>query len=738
MRPLSCPRLSLVLSGVALILTASPAGAACDPSAPDPAGCGTFGAPFTDPLLLDEVSADNCTTDAEGVVHCKPTAGALVHLEDGGFLYWNALEGTEDVELSIVAEFGTVSVNDQSRVLTLDANDVPSWSRPDNNDGGAPDENPGGVGPTLPPNNGADGALFCSDQVHLFDGRVLAAGGTDYYNELGTENVAELEDPFPLGAAELEGLKDARIYDPAANRWDLTDSMAYGRWYPTLVSLPTSDVFVASGVTKLIKPVYPETPINSGRNVTQTETFDVESETWSENGVLAEKSLPLFPRLHLLPNGHVYFNAGGQAFNPFGQGYDQTLWNLVSSYDPDTGEWTDLALAGYPMQLTPLGLDGIATELNPSNPDFVAGLLQSLAGTVLDDPAAFGEALGGELVALLSTLSGMDFSDPAVVQSVTGGGFRGSTFSVMLPLVPDAEGHYDVAEFLVAGGVESTIVNPSPGDYLATMNSRIDTVDVTSSPPAYSSRLTGPLGARRWYGSGTLLPDGQVLATSGADRDEVALPGAGFAVTVAELFDPVTETWSPAADQGNARTYHNSALLMQDGRVLVGGHAPINTAYASHIQLPGFSPQDGRDPSFQIYSPPYVFRSDRPEIVGVSSGAVANGGSVEVELELAAGTVFDHLILMRRTATTHLVDGDARGVVLVTSGDPQSGPVNASIPDTEVAPAGKYVLFANARASDGSLVPSKGASLSLLPEPGALAALASGAALLGWLARRRE
>jgi hypothetical protein len=68
------------------------------------------------------------------------------------------------------------------------------------------------------------------------------------------------------------------------------------------------------------------------------------------------------------------------------------------------------------------------------------------------------------------------------------------------------------------------------------------------------------------------------------------------------------------ATANRPRTYHNSAMLQPDGRVLVGGHAPINTAYLFSITVPGFSPNDGRDPSFEIYSPPYTLRSDRPTI----------------------------------------------------------------------------------------------------------------------------
>ena len=53
-----------------------------------------------------------------------------VMLPDGNILYWDALEGTENVELSIVAEYGFVSENDQSRVLTLSPSaEIPSCRR---------------------------------------------------------------------------------------------------------------------------------------------------------------------------------------------------------------------------------------------------------------------------------------------------------------------------------------------------------------------------------------------------------------------------------------------------------------------------------------------------------------------------------------------------------------------------------------------------------------------------------
>ena len=363
-------RARLLALGCAVALgavAAEPARAACTGTAEQCAD-GAFGTPFAEPTLLGLPTTERCVEDQEGELRCKITAGTLVALPDDRFLYWNALEGTENVETSLVAEFGYVTTNDQSRLLTLaPLTDAPSWAHPSPVDGGAV-SNPGGYGPCdpnptddVPPDNeGADAALFCSDQKMLHDGRILAAGGTDYYDDTCVDWNAALPPgitPFPPGGTELEGIKNARIFDPATNEWTQTDSMDFGRWYPAAVTLPDGDVFIASGVTRLVKPVYPDRPMASGRNVVETETYDTACGTWSYNGTSGERSLPLFPRLHLLPNGHVYFNSAGQAFNPFGQAYDQFLWNIVASYNPVTKSWTDLGVAGVDLD-TPMSTPG--------------------------------------------------------------------------------------------------------------------------------------------------------------------------------------------------------------------------------------------------------------------------------------------------------------------------------------------------------------------------------------------
>lgn len=609
------PGLVAVVATVALVSSSIPSGASLPRG--NEAALGSFSRPFVEPDVAGTRADENCVEHEgpagdEGHVECKPAAGSMAILPNGRVLYFNALEGTENIKNSTGGEFGRLSINDQTRVLDLDG---PSWSRPSPVDGGA---NPGGNdNEELFPGSAStetynDGALFCADLNHLPDGRLLATGGTSYYDE--------------AGSAELEGLANARIYDPASNTWTQTGSMKHGRWYPTMLTLGNGDIFVASGVKKLIKPLYPSRPLDSGANERRTETYDPLTGKWRDNGPTAARSLPLFPRLHLLPNGDVYYNAGGQAFNPFGQSYDEATWNLAAAYDPKKKEWTSLGVPG----------------------------LGSLAP-----------------------------------------GFRGSTFSMMLPLRPNEKGNYSKAEFLSAGGVFGT----TPGSYVSVPFSAITTVD-TAAGSALSTRTTGDLTQARWYSTGVLLPTGEAIAFSGADRDEVVGPGTGFPVTHAELFDPKSEEWRPLANAHRARVYHNTAALLPDGRVLVGGHAPIPTAYGAHGTLPGgFSPNEGRDPTFEIYSPPYLFRGPRAEIVHAPDG-IGYGGRATIITDVDASEI-KSVVLVRNPTITHLVDADQRNVELPIVARHGRTVTVAAPPNGNVAPPGPYMLFVNAEHEDG-------------------------------------
>jgi len=673
--------------------------------------------------------------DRDGYIDCKPAAGSIGAAPNGELFYFNALEGSENVKSGQAFEFGVTSIDDQSRLLSLGADDKPTFEKPDPVDGGA-NANGNDDTESLVPGLGSgetqnDGALFCADLNFLPGGQILAAGGTEYFNDPGrpkdpvrtflNQLPSEVRDALPapvsdllnsnidirnlpvlsglpipriesdltaFGPIELQGIKNSRILDPDTGKWKQSGDMNKGRWYPTLVTLggdknSTSKMFVASGLTKLLKPVYtgarrqgPE-PDESGRNVTVTETYDPDSGQWTENGKtkgsdgpqadMSERSLPLFPRLHLLPNGDVFYNAAGQSFNPAGQAYDQATWNMAASYDPETQKWKDLGLPG----------------LGPN-----------------------------------------DSPDP---ENKLNFGFRGSTFSTMLPLRPDANGKYTKADFLTAGGLAADGANPSPGTYFPVRHSRITEVD-TAKGDAITTRSTGPLANRasedtppntgRWYSTAVQLPTDEVIAFSGADRDEVALPGAEKSVQQAELFDRKADggkgAWRPLATANRPRTYHNTATLMADARVMIGGHATINTAYGNNSDVPGRVP-NGHDPTFEIYTPEQLTpealaRNPRP-VIKAAGACQTVGGGLDISVDGAAKDIAS-VVLSRNTSLTHVVDGDQRTVELpITERDGST--LRVAKPDSKnVTPDGPYMLFVNRKGSDGRLVPSVSKQLS--------------------------
>jgi hypothetical protein len=193
----------------------------------------------------------------------------------------------------------------------------------------------------------------------------------------------------------------------------------------------------------------------------------------------------------------------------------------------------------------------------------------------------------------------------------------------------------------------------------------------------------------------------------------------------AELFTPTVNgnsytggSWRDAGQVSRKRTYHNTAILLADGTVLIGGNAPIPALYNQVLDGPNLPGRPGtnnhHDPSFQVYEPPYIHDPNRPTVTKVDP----EPGQLVVHTPQAANIA--SVVMIRNTAQTHLVDGDAREVTLpiasrnTDGGDPT---VTVNLPaSTNVMPNGPYLLFANAygaghNASPGHVLPSVGVQL---------------------------
>ena len=142
--------------------------------------------------------------------------------------------------------------------------------------------------------------MFCNGMVVLQDGRVLIDSGTIQY------------DPF-------HGEPRVAVFDPATNAFTNVQNMAHGRWYPTVLTLGDGRVMTFSGLNE------------TGGTNTAVEFYTVGS-GWSQE-YPASWTPDLYPRLHLLPNGKVFYSGA------------QTTSKL---FDPSTTTWnTNIATTIY-------------------------------------------------------------------------------------------------------------------------------------------------------------------------------------------------------------------------------------------------------------------------------------------------------------------------------------------------------------------------------------------------------
>lgn len=566
-------RLLVAITAVSLLagaLTGSPATGA---ARKDPGKLGLWTKPFAELPVFAKRPPKNIKESLK-----IPPAVSMAMLPDGRIIYWGGLEGIENGTAPVAADGGRALIESRVRILDI-RRGRPRWraSRPE-----------AGIGHDL----------FCADQRLLPNGKLVAVGGTIWRPDPVDLTPVTGPDGPVGGTVELFGSNAVQLFDPSSGSWSKNKSfMHHYRWYPTMITQGNGDLFIASGVSRLIYNY-------SGQNVQETETFDPRTGSVKVNKKDSATSLPLFPRLHVLPSGEIFYGGVGQMWGPFGQAVDEALWAFHKAYNPKKKSWTTYGMGAY--------------------------------------------------------------------------GARSGAFSVLLPLRPP----YKKARILVGGGT----LGSSPGSYVANNFSEITTVAKGSS----SSSQAAPMTNRRWYSSGVLLPDGDVVALSGADKDEVVLPGSESPVRQAELFNG--KRWIPLANARRVRTYHNSAILLPNGSILVGGHSPINTAYGpggdnSAQTVTGTN--NLKDPSFEIFKPPYLFRGPRPTIASVQKG-LAWGGSFSIETP-QAGKI-KKVVLSRLPAVTHITDADQRSVELKFT---RSGNrLQTAVPgNRNVVPPGHYYLF---------------------------------------------
>jgi len=380
--------------------------------------------------------------------------------------------------------------------------------------------------------------MFCNGMVLLPDGRPFIAGGNLQY--------------YPAFTGEPQ----AAIFDPLTNTFSNTPNMAHGRWYPTVVTLGDGRIMTFSGLNE------------TGSTNLAVEFYSADS-GWSPE-YIASWTPDLYPRLHLLPNGKIFYSG------------KQPISKL---FDPSTNTWnTNVATTNY-------------------------------------------------------------------------SGSRTYGSSVLLQLTPN--NNYDPKVMIMGGG------NP------ATNTTEI--IDMGAPVPAWHY---GPnMSQARIEMNAVVLPNGKVLALGGSVNDE----DTSTASLNADLYDPVSNTFSSAGVNAYPRLYHSVALLLPDATVWLAGGNPTHGNYVQQME---------------IYKPAYLFNPDgtpagRPSIISAPA-AVGYGEAFNVLTPAAAN--ISSVVLVRNGAVTHSFGMDQRVVSLsFTTG---GGILTAlSPPNGNVAPPGYYMLF---------------------------------------------
>jgi hypothetical protein len=313
------------------------------------------------------------------------------------------------------------------------------------------------------------------------------------------------------------------------------------------------------------------------------------------------------------------------------------------------------------------------------------------------------------------------------------------------PLQLDAMGQLaagSLRRFVVLGGCDyndylsDTAANPFPPhpDGGRPTMPKTYTIDNPDAGGVWTDTVLPPPNFPRIYGNAVLLPDKQVFLVGGAPFDFRPFAGQGAGsiwqrerkavpILTPELLDltnPVA--WAPCDMHESPRLYHSIAVLLPDGRVLVGGgyRGAQNVDSNNQIQPPSapehFTWSDWKEKhsNFEIFSPAYMFVGKRPQL-SMTGNTIAYGQDFEVTVSLVGSTTpastIESVCLMSPGSVTHHYDWDQRYVGLhhaLSATHPATKLVITPPANAMLAPPGWYMLFLTTAAqhTSGVRVPS--------------------------------
>lgn len=349
--------------------------------------------------------------------------------------------------------------------------------------------------------------------------------------------------------------------------------------------------------------------------IANAEIFDPSNNTWTKVPNMAYRRW--YPTATTLSDGRILVTAGWQTAN-------HTNAGIPEIYDPSTNTWTSLSNANNPFETYPFMF-------------------------VLQDGRVIH--VGGSEYATNTEILNPSTQNWSVLDSRV---LDGSAATMYLPGI-----------IMKAGSsTDSQGVGPSSNTTFV--------LDTTQATPAWQQAPA--MAYPRSFLNLTELPDGSILATGGeTDKNGGNISNAVYA---AEIWSPLTQTWTTMSSMKTPREYHSTALLLPDGRVIVSG---MGNDFG---QVPD-------ETNAEIFSPPYLFKGTRPSITQTPT-QIQYGTNFSITTPDFAS--ISKVVLIRTGATTHFFDQNTRYVPL--SFQQSSGGLTVTAPaNGNLAPPGYYMLF---------------------------------------------
>ncbi len=432
---------------------------------------------------------------------------------------------------------------------------------------------------------------------------------------------------------------------------DLENGLPTDLFCPGQVLLPDGRLLVAGGTLQY----------DPFQGSPEANIFDPIAQQWTLQQPMAAGRW--YPTLVMLGDGRVLAVSGLDQ--------NSNLNVVPEAYDPNQNVWTPI--------FDPNIDDGQRTRL----PQY-AHLFLLRDGRIFYSGGFMGEDEGlNPCLLTLPTGPGQEIAAQMLPQ-LTDGYSGNQAASVLLPPAQDQR-------VMVMGGGTDT------GDDGDPATDRVNIIDLKSDNPAYVA--AAPLLSPRQHVSAVLLPDHTVFVCGGSRQYET---GGNQADLTAEIYNPATNTWTPAPTAQYARLYHSNALLLPDGRVLTNGGNPNRGNEELHLE---------------IYSPPYLFMGPRPQIQN-APGNLTYGQTIQIQTPQAGNIQWVSLI--RATATTHscnteqrlvdleinnFTDNTLTATLLANESNTMLPPILQNAAQSvarNIAPPGWYMLFI----VDGNGVPS--------------------------------